>query len=405
MTSPWQYVPIGQYKKPLEPVSETAKAGLGALFTRMGRSKRNGGQVDLEAELSSAPDELLNRIAPPPVLEDATESLDQALNNLASRRESLSHRVVVGPPGSGTSSILRGLAERLKWRVVEPPSSDQILRGDKDWLAAFSRSQDSPVVLPCLERCYLRHYNGLTLARKLLETLSKGSFSCLLGCQSWAWSYLNESLGIDSILPSPLALQAFDAQCLQRWLSGLVMRDLSSSVFRQADDGRHVFPDEETDEQRPGKGGGREAEAPIFLKKLAARSFGIPFVAWAIWRQGLKVAAEEKVESEALKAAHADGRQTFWVGSWSQIELPAMPPNPTHRELSLLHTVLIHGELPFDLLPLVLDFSGRDMTRALTGLSIAGLLKEEEGRCRVTLLGYPVIRQYLEREGYLVDYF
>ena len=217
MTSPWQYVPLNQYERPPEPVSEKAKSSLGRLWVRMFHKKTIGKRGDFEAELSSVPDQLLDMIAPVPDLSQPTEALESALQKIDfEQKESI--QVIIGPPGSGTGSILKNYAERRKWRLIRPPSSEQILRGDESWVDELVKSQPSLLVLPELEKCYLRHYNGLILIRRLLGLLWRQNVHCLLGCQSWAWAYLNKAIGIGSTLPPPLIVQAFDGLRLQHWL-------------------------------------------------------------------------------------------------------------------------------------------------------------------------------------------
>ena len=188
-------------------------------------------------------------------------------------------KLVVLPPGDRTP-LLQAWAERWSYAVLEPPSAAQILAGqtvDADAL----QQRSGVLVIPDLACWFLRHRSGLQTVRALLMRLSQLQRHCVVGCNSWAWAFLSRTVGANLMLPPALTFRAFDAQRLQRWFSGLAEPegdDVDDAVtFRLADSGADVLA----------KGKDGELEN-AYLKRLAARSFGIPWVAWHLWRVSLR---------------------------------------------------------------------------------------------------------------------
>ena len=95
-----------------------------------------------------------------------------------------------------------------------------ILTGGQDWLTQLEED-DEPLVLPHLEHCFLRHYDGLTLLRRLLDHIFSRSRRWLVGCDSWAWAYLSKALKVDTVFPTPFILEAFDQERLKIWFQQL----------------------------------------------------------------------------------------------------------------------------------------------------------------------------------------
>lgn len=408
----WSFVTLDAYKRPPEPSAEAARSGMRAFLGHMWRRAKPEGAVSVEAELQSVPQRQLDRAAPAPYWDDASEALRRTLTESIppDPGEPFVHPVI-GPPGSGTRHIIAHAAETQGWKVFDPPSWEEILRGAGEWLSRVENAEEELLVMPCLDRCYLRHHNGLSAIRAFFDTIRRQRRRCLVGCNSWAWAYLRTAAQIEGRHSVPLTLRPFDGANLSRWF-----RDLAASsgaypvTFLQSDTGEVVLSTEDHDERGSGdaahKTGGRAqagAEAPAFLKHVAGRSRGIPLVAWAIWRNSLRITAKDKIEEEAVEASRLQEGLTIWVRPWPRTTLPSVPSDLGRPEAFVLHTLLIHNGLPADLLPVLLPFAPSVISQSLDRLNAAGLVKFEADLWRVTLLGYPAVRQYLYYEDYLVD--
>lgn len=308
---------------------------------------------------------------------------------------------VIGLPRSGNAAVLRHLAAGPGWRTLDPPAPEQILSQDLKWLGQVSTDKEVPWLLPQLERCYLRHPGGLTLVRRLFAELLSGRLGRgIIGCDSWAWSYLNYAARAHP--PNPLVAQALDHERLSRWMRELAAAGTARRlVFRQADNGAYVT--------RPSQGtaGGEGAPSAMsdFLKHLATFSLGVPGIAWALWRQALQSRPEDAFSGEPEIDGSPDSQATVWVLPWEKLKRPSIPADLDSNAILILHSLLLHNGLPSEMLIETLPLSSSRLTQALMLLRDRGLIESGEERWQVTASGYPVVRQFLSREGYLTDRF
>jgi hypothetical protein len=431
----WQFIPLEDYNGPEGPTVQAVREGasgkwrsfkrvpiLGGIISNIKKRLRSSDQEAsnarrdfMDAEIPHrVSGEVLDQAVHTPNWGDPAFALNAALDNwLHSDSNRCPAKVLVGAPYSGISRILIEWARINKWRVPDPPVFDEILNGGKEWLSYFARSKEGPLVLPNLERCYLRHYDGLTLIRRLLDLVLSHSRPCLIGCNSWAWSYLNKALRLQSIFNEPLTLDAFDHESLQVWFEALAhSANRPFFVFRQLDNGMPVLPRSQVnettlDEDQDGDteaddSDGKEEEVTPFLRHVAAHSRGIPGVALAIWRHCLRSVPEKELGKGLAQKIDAKER-TLWVRPWSQIDLPVMSVVADNRQMFVLHALLIHNGLPAAMLSRLLPLNPMAVAETLHRLRRAGLLEERRGVWHVCPLGYPVVREQLESEGYLVD--
>ncbi len=401
---PWRFIPLAQFEKerPQEPTQEAVRHGLRAVWNRLpGRSGAAEPEIPEEARsLKSAPMTVMDMAAPSPGWgRMGGPGLDQALGGWLEGERAGSLAIVSGPT-IGVTEMVQAWAGDQGLQILAPPAPDELLAG-REWLDGVLDAVQAGqrLILPGLERCFLRHPEGLDLVRGLLDEIWQGKISCLLTCDSWAWAYLDRVVQVESILPAPLTLSPFDATALDCWFRQLAQRyEPRSLTFRQASDGHPVL----TAQKAPLSDPGVQSDQ-TFLTHLAARSRGNPGVARAIWRESLQVNSTEEVEVKAQEEAAGDRGYTMWVTPWPKLALPEVPPNTGRAEAFVLHALLLHNGLPawllFDLLPM-----GRaEVVQILHRLRTARLVADEGNRWQVTPLGYPAVRSYLGREGFLTD--
>lgn len=420
----WQYIPAADHATPGAPAREAVRKEWTLFWERL--RTRAPLQLIPKQELHAIPQYLLNWAAPPPSSTQGVMALQAALEYwLTAEDPSLAVQVVVGAPGSGLERIVRDLARHLQWRCIEPPTPEEILAGGEEWLDQVLEESDEPLVIPALGKCYLRHHDGLDLMNRLLDWLAITKRRYLVVCDSWAWTFLTKAVQIDAMLPMPWTLAPFHAARLQFWLPSLARRTYRGAfVFRYVNSGELVFPYPERD-ILPGANNGtnhNRAIAPeggrsqrdkfadwvsvdYFLKQLGAHSRGIPGVAWAYWRQCLKISADAEIDKDVLAEAAGDEGYTVWVQSWSQLKLPFVPAWAGTQELFVLHALMLHRGLTADLLAEILPYSDNQVRQILYRLRNADLVNNVQETWRVTLMAYPAVRQFLASEGYLVDAF
>jgi hypothetical protein len=324
-------------------------------------------------------------------------------------------RVLVGPPGSGVEQAAVALAKQNGWQIMGAPSVRQILAGGDAWVDQVTRPSLSPLVIPRLGKCFLRHQEGLELLSRLLDWLQTTRRRCLIACDSWAWAYLKKTLQIDVMVPTPVVLAPFDGAKVQFWLPFLANRVHNGRfIFRQMEDGKLIFPLAETYSKAvahyraPGQVEryGDWVSVHHFFRQLAAYGRGLPGVIWQLWRQSLEMAVEGKAPDLKREASlDDDKRYTVWVQPWSRLQLPTMPGGLGTNESLVLHTILLHGGASAALIADLTPLSHNEVRRILQLFWRANLLEQEDELWQVPLLAYPTIRSFLANEGYLVDEF
>ena len=409
----WRFVRLDQYNRPSDTSRESMRKGISGLWLRLGWGSKAEESVfaeKCEKELSQVPQELVDKAAPDPDWSASLPAVTAVIDGwLDAKVPGSSNQIFVGPPYHGTSEILTAWAQARGWRLVAAPSPEMILTGGQEWLTQLEEDNE-PLVLPNLEQCFLRHYDGLTLLRRLLDHIISQGRRWLVVCDSWAWAYLSKALKVDTVFPPPFILEAFDQERLKRWFQQLASAwGKDNFVFRQLDSGKYVLPPGTRDEVSGDWSQGADAGDSSFLKNVAAYSRGIPGVAWAVWRHSFGFVdttakdGEEKDQgvpaSEVINPTHP-----ILVTPWSQLNLPGFPfKRISPGLLMVLHTLLIHGGLWSRILPELLPLSPIEILENLYLLEASGLLKSDQGFWRVTPAGYPAVRQVLQNEGYLTD--
>jgi hypothetical protein len=371
----WEYVPLARLSKPAPPAREALRKGLLGFWDKLKPSSPPAEKVVEEKSLQPLPKELMDKISPPPDWHDLVPALGEALKDWIGA-ENPGVAAVIGPPYGAVSEVARLFAESRRWPIFEAPEAEEILEGER-WLERLDEREEDGLVMPNLERCYLRHHRGLHLLRKLLDRLLTSKAHILVGCDSWAWAYLCKTLGIDHHLSSPLTLQALDGNSLEKWFCDLIRRTGKIPPHcRATDNGKTVLSvqsDLVSDKDR------KPAERTDFLEDVAAYSLGIPGIAWSLWRHSLRLAACDEVEEKARDAAAADGDRTVWVRPWAQIQLPALPVPAEQDQLFVLHAVLLHGGLSLPLLSQMLPFPRHVLIEVTQRLQKNALIENRQG--------------------------
>jgi hypothetical protein len=406
----WRFIRLEQYNRPSETSRETVRKGIFGLLHRLGWGSKVEESVFAEKELSQVSQELVDKAAPDPDWSASLAAMTAVLDIwLDAEVPGSSNQIFVGPPYHGTSEILTAWAQARKWRLIAAPSPETILTGGQDWLTQLEEDNE-PLVLPHLEHCYLRHYDGLTLIRRLLDHVISQSRRLLVGCDSWAWAYLSKALKVDTIFPTPFILEAFDQYRLKIWFQQLAAESGESTfVFRRLDSGKYILPPATGDEAFGDRSQDFNTETNGFLKNVAAYSRGIPGIALAVWRRSLgfvNMTEDDGEESAKEVPAAGDGNSAYpiLVKPWSQLNLPGFSfQRASFGLLMVLHTLLLHGGLWIRVLPELLPLSPMEIYEYLYLLEASGLVQSDQGFWRVTPAGYPPVRQALQSEGYLTD--
>ncbi len=397
----WRYVSAAEYVPPSDLSSETLRG-----FRRVWKSAlgvvRRAKDSDAEPPPHERPSaELLTGVLPELDAEEMARALGAALeerHDLASGAARAG--VVVGPPGSHLGEVMTALARGREWRELEPPPRVELLGGAEEvrkQLEALEAESDRPTVISQLDRWLLRSESALPAVRSMLERVRGMPSPVLVGCDSWAWSFLDHTVGVGDLLGEPLTLAALDARALAGWL-GPPLRSKGFACRSTGKRNEVIFgpPADPRNKEE-----GETQSVPATLVRLASAARGNPGVALDLWRRCLRLGTEERkgegdVETERQNA--------LWTSPLHELDV-VIPSRLAEVHRFVLHAVLVHGGLERELLTEVLPFPRHDLLRRIRDVVNEGLLEEREGELRVPINAYTAVRGHLKSEGFLVDGF
>jgi hypothetical protein len=372
---PTELIPLSKYAAPAMPTEHALRAAWRRLQQRIGG---NDGPMLPSAGLERGSLLLLDDLADPPACAPQLQALEHNLAGWArSHAAAPRMQLVIVPPCDRTGAI-ETWARSAGHALLAAPSRLDLFGSGAD-IAAGGLSGDGLLVIPRLERWFVRQRNGLRVVRSLLAQLAASDRRCLVGCDSWAWAYLVKAASAELMLPQPRTFEACDAARLRRWFAELATVGGDGASFRLARNGEDVLACDDDGEPRS-----------KWLRELAARSGGIPWVAWHLWRAGLQLRADDTTLSERAARAVADDKRTVWVVDPDDARLPLVHED---RMLLALQALLIHGGLTAAELEAVLPATGD--ADVLPALVESGHLRRDRGLFSVRPSAYPAVRQAL----------
>ena len=397
----WSYISKSDFDVPASPTSEAAKGGVIAVWNRLKGMLYRSGDSSPEALPERLPlEEVVNAASLEPDWHHAALALAEELDPwIESQNPDRRHRVLIGPPGCDVAAVLHAISQQRAFLAFDPPISEAILgqSAGVGWSSLDDSSPSGVLVIPQLAHCYLRHASGLTLIRRLLEQIVASRHHVLVGCDSWAWAFLQRAVGIEDLLGEPLTFAPFDGNRLDSWFRSRVQ--VADYEFRQIGSDKSLFlepPKSSDGDNSPSSWSGTP-----FIQNLAACARGNPAVAQAFWRAGLRRGEPESDESVGLASDHD---LVLRVVSPSQLT-PRIPDEVDRVHRFVLHALLLHGGMTLSSLQLILPFDRADIVRRVTSLHRWGLLEDKDDIVQVRLVAYPTVRQNLLDEGFLTDAF
>ncbi|WP_068803863.1 MarR family transcriptional regulator [Thauera phenolivorans] len=399
-TSCWQLVAPEDYRLPADSQPAALQRRWKAL-TRLlrGRDARAQRARD-EAKLSRLPHVRLAHLAPPIDWAPAAEAFARALAAQPTTDDRPTVRFLVGQPHAGHAAILAHWERMVGAQTLSPPTEAQILSADSRWIDEYCVGVGSPWVMPTLERCFLRHANGLDLVRGFLQAAMSGALGeGVIGCDSWAWAYLQRVWPLPGV--QALTLQAFDGPALAQLLSRLPAGHRQVR-FVSAKSGDALLGDTED------AGSAHDHGSSPELRRLAAHCRGNPGIAWHHWRRQLRAEpgpdSAEETDGGRADGGSAPAGEVVWVAA--EFVAPTLPSETGEDELFVLHAVLLHDGLSAALMTELLPLSPARIQSLLLRLASSGLVEQASDlRWRVAPLAYPSVRDALRSRAFLVDGF
>ena len=376
------FQPLGNYEWPSMPADDVARSALTRLKRLFAPSDP---AIVADKRLKRATRGTLDHVVPRPASGPLVQDLEETFGQWAGEPSPTRLNVVVLPP-CDQNDILHEWAKSHGHELLPPPDRAGLFQSRP--ISEVGLAGEGLLVIPALERWFLRNRLGLAAVRSLLTRVSDGERKCLVACNSWAWAFLNKAIEVELLLPHPLTIKAFDATRLRQWFAELAAHaETETTQFRFTASGKEI------DLADP------ESPADDYFKKLAARSLGIPWVAWHQWRQSLRSRAQnadEAVPGESPKPMAE--QQTLWIAELEEFTLPS---RHEPDELIILQALLIHGALSLEELESVVPVSRVEgISHALLG---AGLVERRDGQFRCRPAAYPSVRAGLSAAGFPID--
>ncbi len=402
----WTFIPWEDFSLPAPPPSDVARGSLRRVWKSLRelfRNETNGSEPKQPGPDGSRPSrDLIQQISPDPDLRPAAQVLRETLSTwLPPAAPTPCIVPLIGPPGCDLADMLQMLGQADGFQLVPKLDATTILstdRTDSTALPHAPTTDGNVLVIPRLEHWYLRHQDGFNLIRLLIDRLMSSGGSAVVGCDSWAWAFLQHAIGIEDVLGPPRTLAPFDAVRLENWLRSLL--DFEKYEFRQQGDDKSLFPADgaealESEAQGP----------PGHFKSLAAQARGNPGVALALWRAGLRNRDQDD-ENASRASSPAPSKSIISSVSATDLERPKLPLEKAPIYRHILHAILLHGGLSPATLNAILPFSGAHIRRCISLMRQADILVPGvDDRVRVELTAYPFVRSVLATDGFLTDAF
>ncbi|WP_299818032.1 hypothetical protein [uncultured Jannaschia sp.] len=376
--APRPFRTLNQFSEPSMPADETFQRLFDRARNLLAQTKPDEPLVDA-THLGRATTERLDDIVPPPPWQPVLRDLALSYAEWLAGPEAGSRvQVVTLPPGG--RGLIDAWTRAQDLRVIEAPNRTLLVNDPSP--PAPDLTGEDVLVVPHLEDWFLRDAGGLDTIRALLSAIAEAERPVFVGCDSWAWAYLSKAADAAVLLPKPYTFQAYDGARLQAWFGASTETVRARGTqFRRAENGDNVFETEEPPHE--------------YFVRLAARSLGIPWVAWALWRASISDPHPDE-DAEAVPDIH-DG-DTFWI---APVPEPALPEGDRQSALLTLHALLIHGGLSPRLLPRVLPSADAD--NVVPVLIEAGLVERvgmgADMRLSVVPAAYPSVRAALGDAG------
>lgn len=365
---------LTDYKSPAVPTTKLVKK-YWQKATQLLRPKDDTPYIPSD-ELAHAGEQALRHFFPAPRYALIGRELDATLKgHLDSKRPHPRFWLCLpeGDPG-----VLHNWAEHHNYQLLSPPPRTQLMADTGSIKLAH---QGGVLVVPQLERWFLRHPEGVAVLRSLLAKLEAHEGPVVLSANGFALVFLQQLLDRSTLMSKCITFKPFTTDRLYRWLYRNIYDGKERTfLIKDSFSGKALFGPT-VDEAIPFRG---------LFNRLAADSRGIPWVAWQLLISALKT--RKQVDEESGESVR-DSSAGLWMHA---------PPARREQVLSgknarfILHALALHGGLTEEHLRLVTPCS----LDSLADLYLEGFVtRDDEHGYRLNPLAYAPIMQALRSAG------
>ncbi|MGJ3252046.1 MAG: hypothetical protein ACFE0J_13075 [Elainellaceae cyanobacterium] len=384
--------------------------------------------------------------SPSPHVQSVQSTLESALKRWRENLDAPNCLVVLGTPVEPVARLLREVLDaedrqilnmvKLQHQWTARPHDyhdiyDQLVQGIEASPSGSTPSQtngaESPndlppkalAVIPCLDWCFLRCVDGLNGVDYLRESVLRDrSRFWLIGCNRWAWKYLDHIHQISAYFEQTLSLQPLNSLDLKTWLMPAASEiKLKEGKGDQRNPVDSVTPDESSEELEAWS----SIDEKRYFDSLANTTSGLSSVAAQLWLRSLQLPsqdADESDESDDSNSHESDESNSATTqtdspqaqnGSDSpkpvvrrkKASLPSLP-KLTADDRYLLFSLLLHGGMSLPHLSLSLGDDDGKVRAHVQMLQRAGVIERSPQLLEVNPAFYPSLRADLSQNNFLV---
>ncbi|MGC9505208.1 hypothetical protein [Baaleninema sp.] len=334
-------------------------------------------------------DRLLELDSPNPYCEEVRSILSQRLKQWQQDETAPNGLAVLGSPVEVLPRLLENtlfswgydgvLLIKTVTEVISPhdvSATIEQLRQTVESEFMGSIDRNLVMVIPDLSRCFLRCVDGLDSIDVLQEyVLRDRSRFWLMGCDRWAWNYLDRICNLSVSFPEPVALPPLSPEELKIWLSPVC--HLADCQFeKEPENGNFENGELEEDfwNSKPEKS---------YFHRLAELSLGSAAVAANLWLRSLH---------------HLEGEAGIFA------ERPQLPELPllTKDDRFLLYSLGLHRKTSVEDLAKTLGDTPLEVFQRVRRLQSSSLIRQQEELWELEPAHYPRLYRDLSNNQFRI---
>ncbi len=298
------------------------------------------------------------------------------------------------------------------------------------------------MLVPLLDWCFLRCVDGFDGIEWLQTTvLGDRARFWVLGCNTWAWQYLDQVCQISAYFQQQFVLPPLSSYAIKEWLAPVMDKVHLDIVADEGHDVKQLQLQIEGQDTDPGNW--FSSQERYCFERLESRSRGVSSVAADLWLRSLSLAPTD--ESNGESSSHDapdpvfthDGNRSNRRESqsssapthsaqldsgdktteapqeslrqssehpWLKQDISSLPglPSLTKGDRYILYSMLLHGQISVPHLALTLGEDESRVRAQVQALLRAGIVNRHHGQVRVDPSYYLSIRADLERNNFLI---
>lgn len=276
--------------------------------------------------------------------------------------------------------------------------------------AATAADTAKLLVVPSLERYFLRCVDGLEAIEAIRQAIvDHPDCFWLVGCNRWAWHYLDKVCYLSAYLESSFELPGMSALELRHWLTPLdQVAELAPFPPSQQSqtDGSSQDGSSQDGSPQPGSDksledllGWRSSDEELFFRSIEQSANGVAPIAAASWLHSLRHKLVDPAAENAPQ--HPDGSETLGEVKRGKVLLPDIPSLEADRRF-LLYAILLHGSLSSHHLAFSLAEPEGKVQAELQSLQRQNLIERKPYGWAVNPAYFPSLKRDLKRNNFLL---